>query len=81
MRRALGGLIVLGMLLAGWGTERVCRLAGGPGFWNLAAKGLTCAVLYGGMLLVLFGWTPECRDLLAYVGSFVRRTRPRAGKV
>jgi len=70
-----------GMLLAGWGTERVCRLAGGPGFWNLAAKGLTCAVLYGGMLLVLFGWTPECRDLLAYVGSFVRRTRPRAGKV
>ena len=70
-----------GMLLAGWGTERVCRLAGGPGFWNLAAKGLTCAVLYGGMLLLLFGWTPECRDLLAYVGSFVRRTRPRAGKV
>lgn len=70
-----------GMLLAGWGTERVCRLVSGPGFWNLALKGLTCAVLYGGTLLVLFGWTPECRDLFAYVGRFMRRTRPRAGKV
>ena len=70
-----------GMLLAGWGTERVCRLVSGPGFWNLALKGLTCAVLYGGMLLVLFGWTPECRDLFAYVGRFMKRERPRAGKV
>lgn len=86
-RQRLGGYFLRyllwtgGMLLAGSAAERVCGLISGPGIWTLAAKGLTCTALYGGMMLVLFGWTAECRGLLAYGARLMKKERPRAGKV
>jgi len=64
-----------GMLLAGYLTEGVCRRIEVPGLGGIAAKGLACTAVYGGLMLVLFGWTRECRGLFGYAGQLFRRGR------
>lgn len=62
-----------GMLAGGFVTQKVCGLIALSGLSGFVVKGLACTALYGAIMLALFGWSRECRDLFGYVKGLLRR--------
>lgn len=69
-----------GMVLAGYVTQQLCGRMEVPNLAGFVAKGLACTAVYGGLMLALFGWTRECRELFAYARQVLKHVKLTRGR-
>lgn len=62
-----------GMLVGAYVTAKICGLIALSGLSGFVVKGLACTAVYGTVMLALFGWSRECRDLFDYARKLLRR--------